>query len=276
MNEQDQPLILGDVSARSALSDPRTRNRAILKSLLTAAVVVDSILGLLLIYFVFLHGPYFNLQQLDVTGNRRLSRAEVFEASEIEPGTNILTVDLNLIAGRLKRHPWIRSATVHRVFPGQLIIEIEERAPRAILAAEKLYYVDDRGEFFTRVLPGDSVEYPLFCGFNAQNLKSSPAEVKDFLRQGLELLDLVDRTGSGLELGEVTEVRLELDDGFTLKTESGRVIVLGKGKFERKLQRYVRLKTFLARRGEWQNAHIINLDFEDRALVRSDKSHLQG
>jgi hypothetical protein len=54
------------------------------------------------------------------------------------------------------------------------------------------------------------------------------------------------------------------------------VLVLGKSDFELKIQRYERLKRFLTRRGEWNNARIINLDFEDRALVRSDKARLQG
>ena len=110
--------------------------------------------------------PYFNLQQIDVLGNRRLSRAEVLEASEIELGANLLTIDLNTIVAGLNRRAWIRSASVHRRFPGQLIIEIEERTPRAILAAERLYYVDDQAEFFARLLPGDSVNYPLFTGIN--------------------------------------------------------------------------------------------------------------
>ena len=61
-----------------------------------------------------------------------------------------------------------------------------------------------------------------------------------------------------------------------LEEQPGRVLVLGKSDFELKIQRYERLKRFLTRRGEWNNARIINLDFEDRAIVRSDKARLQG
>jgi cell division septal protein FtsQ len=220
--------------------------------------------------------PYFNLQQIDVTGNRRLSHDEVVEASDLEIGANLLTIDLNTVVAELKRHPWIRTATVHRRFPGQLIIEIEERTPRAILAADKLYYVDDKAEFFARLAPGDSVNYPLFTGITDQELKSNSSEVRELLRLALDLLEIVEHTAFDAESFIISEIRLNLEDGLCIKTDSGRLVILGKSGFENKMQRFARLKQFLRARGEWQNARIIDLDFDDRALVRPNKPRLQG
>jgi cell division protein FtsQ len=260
--------------------DPRAkklaRNRVVLKWLLGIVLSVDGVLALLLAYLFFLHMPYFNLQQVDITGIRRLSRAEVVEASEVEAGINLLTVDLQSIASRLKRHPWIRSAVVYRRFPGQLIIEIEERTPRAILASDRLYYVDEQAEFFTRLLPGDSVHYPLFTGVTPQDLKNHGSEVREMIRLGLGLLDLIERAGLEDDPSAIGEIRMNLHEGLQFHMRTGKIIILGKADFERKMQRYGRLKRFLIQRGEWQNARIINLDFEDRALVRWDKPQLQG
>jgi cell division protein FtsQ len=279
MTSLSSPLIAEQRLTHVEPADPseaRKRNRVFLKGVLIAGLTIDAILVVLLAYLFFLHMPYFNLQQVEVTGSRRLSRAEVIEASETVSGINLLTVDLGAIAARLQRHPWIRSASVYRRFPGSLIIEIEERTPRAILAAEKLYYVDERAEFFTRLLPGDSVQFPLFTGVTAEELKSRGPEIQEMVRLGLGVLDLVERSGKSIDSLAVVEVRLNLDDGLSLQTADSRTVVLGKDNFERKIQRYGRLKRFLTRRGEWQNARIINLDFEDRALVRWDKPHLQG
>jgi cell division protein FtsQ len=267
---------VGGIQGRTAPGWLRPPNPAILRSLLIVGLTVDAALGLIFVYLFFLHMPYFNLQQIDVTGNRRLPRDEILEASQVEIGANLLTIDLNTIVAGLKRHAWIRSASVHRRFPGQIIIEIEERRPRAILAAEKLYYVDDQAEFFARLLPGDSVDYPLFAGITSHELKSNASEVRELLRLGLGLLEIVERTVSDAEAFTISEIRLNLEDGLSLKTDSGRLIILGKTGFESKMRRYVRLKKFLSGRGEWQNAWIINLDFEDRALVRSDKPRLRG
>ncbi|MEW6137623.1 MAG: FtsQ-type POTRA domain-containing protein [Thermodesulfobacteriota bacterium] len=262
---------------RDHVVEKRKRNHVILKSLLALGISIDAVLALMLVYLFFLHMPYFNLQEVEVTGNRRLSRAEIIEASEIEAGTNLLTINLAAVAERLKRHPWVRSAVVYRKFPGQLIVEIEERTPRAILAAEKLYYVDEQAEFFSRLLPGDSVEYPLFTGVTGADLDRRGPEIREMIRLGLGLFDTVERSKSGLDLSEISEVRMKLEEGLVLQTREGRILMLGKSDFEEKLQRYDRLKRFLTRRGQWNSARIINLDFEDRALVRSsDKSSHQG
>ncbi|MGO9568427.1 MAG: cell division protein FtsQ/DivIB [Desulfomonilaceae bacterium] len=279
MTEKSRLIVPEKKARRCIPTDPvetRRRNRKFLKSILMACLTFDAILTLVLLYMLFLHMPYFNLQQVDVTGNRRLSRAEVIEASEIEEGINLLTVDLSAIAARLRRHPWIRFATVYRRFPGKLIMEIEERIPRAILAAGKLYYVDEQAEFFTRLLPGDSVNYPLFTGVTAEELKVNAPEIQEMVRMGFGVLDLMERIGSEIDSSGIGEIQLNLKGGLGLQTRAGRLLVLGKSDFELKIQRYERLKRFLTQRGEWNNARIINLDFEDRALVRPDKARLQG
>lgn len=262
---------------RDHVVEKRKRNHVILKSIFALGISIDAALALMLVYLFFLHMPYFNLQEVEVTGNRRLSRAEIIEASEIEAGANLLTINLAAVAERLKRHPWVRSAVVYRKFPGQLIVEIEERTPRAILSAEKLYYVDEQAEFFSRLLPGDSVDYPLFTGVTAADLDGRGPEIREMIRLGLGLFDTMERSKSGLDLSEISEVRMKLEEGLVLQTREGRILMLGKSDFEEKLQRYDRLKRFLTRRGQWNGARIINLDFEDRALVRSsDKSSHQG
>lgn len=258
------------------VAERRKRNRVILKSILAGVVTVDVILALLLVYVLFLHMPYFNLQQVDVVGNRHLSKDEVVEASEIERGINLLTVSLPGIAERLRRHPWIRSASVYRRFPGRLIIEIHERSPQAILAAGKLFFVDEQGEPFTRVLPGDPISYPLFTGVTKQELTERSAEVRELMKRGRNMLDLLERLEIGLKAGEVSEVRVDPDAGLTLITRDGLTLILGNGDYESKLQRFDRLKRYLTSRGAWTNARIIDLDFEDRALVRPVGAHGQG
>lgn len=266
-----QPLTASDTVYK------RQRNRRILKGLLIVTLTADCMLFVALVALVLVYLPYFNLREVEVVGNRRLSRTEVVEASGMESGANLLTVNIGAIAERLRRHPWIRSAAVYRRFPGRIVLEIEERTPRAILAANKLYYVDEQAEFFTRLLPGDSVRLPLFTGVKEEDLRASGSEIKDMLRNGLRLIDYMDKGTCGLDIAEISYIRIKVEEGLRLYTTSGQVVILGKSDLEQKMERFGRLKKFLTQRGEWHNAREINLDFEDRALVRSsDKARLQG
>ena len=252
----------------------RGRNRSILKALVASGITINVFLAIALVYLFSRGAPYFNLRNVEVTGNHKLSVTEVIEAAEIESGVNLLTVELNSIVMRLKRHPWLRSAAVYRRFPDQLVIEVEERTPRGVMAADKLYYLDENAEIFTRLFPGDSIDYPLFTGLKPNEITGNALAVQDTLRNALGLVDKLDKFSAELSVNELSEIRLSLDEGITLLTRSGQFIVLGKGNFESKLTRYGQLKKLLADKGEWRHARVINLDFDDRAIVRSSAEPL--
>src|SRR5690606_13617764 len=73
---------------------------------------------------------------------------------EWQDGRNLLDVDIADIKSRLERVGQIRSAQVERVFPDELRIRVEERAPVARILAQRasgeklVLYVDAEGEVF--------------------------------------------------------------------------------------------------------------------------------
>ncbi|MGC8660248.1 MAG: cell division protein FtsQ/DivIB [Desulfomonilaceae bacterium] len=246
-------------------------SQVVLKTLFLAGICLDLLLACLMGYLVVARTSYFNLSKVDVFGNHRLSKEEVIAFSNVKKGENLLNIDLEAITTKLRQHPWIREDSVYRRFPGQLVIEIDERIPRAILASDRLYYVDESGKIFTRVSPGDPIDLPLFTGLRPADLRQKSEQAQESLLLALKLTDLMDRPESQLNIRNVREINLSQEDGLTLKMNSGRVIIFGHSNFETKISRYERLKKFLTASGQWHNARIINLDFEDRAIVRSSK-----
>ncbi|MDQ1284662.1 MAG: cell division protein FtsQ [Thermodesulfobacteriota bacterium] len=248
--------------------------RSVLKILFVTGICLDILLACALGYLIVIRSSYFNLNKVDVYGNHRLSKEEVIEAARLETGMNLLSIDLESITERLLRHPWIRSGSIYRRLPGQLVLEVEERTPRGILASDRLYYIDEKGIVFTRVLPGDPIDLPLFTGIQSDNMRLHPGEIQDSLRSGLKLTELIDRVDFGLHYADVREINISSEEGLTLKMKSGQIVILGHDDFESRLLRFDRLRKFLTDRGQWRNAHIINLDFEDRAIVRSSEDPL--
>lgn len=248
--------------------------RSVLKILFVTGICLDILLACALGYLIVIRSSYFNLNKVDVYGNHRLSKEEVIEAARLETGMNLLSIDLESITERLLRHPWIRSGSIYRRLPGQLVLEVEERTPRGILASDRLYYIDEKGIVFTRVLPGDPIDLPLFTGIQSDSMRLHPGEIQDSLRSGLKLTELIDRVDFGLHYADVREINISSEEGLTLKMKSGQIVILGHDDFESRLLRFDRLRKFLTDRGQWRNAHIINLDFEDRAIVRSSEDPL--
>jgi cell division protein FtsQ len=241
----------------------------VLRAFFASTLLVNVLLILALGLLVFVRIPYFALERIEITGNQNLSDQTVIEASGVKLGANLLLLDLAQMSRKLEQRPRISSASVYRRFPGKLLIDVQERAPRAILSAERLYYVDKEGRVFTRVLPGDPVDYPLITGVSAKDLKTRENQVIDMTHRALGVLKVMERLSLSRGEFNAIELRIDLNHGITVINRDGKEIILGKAAYQEKLTRLSKLRKFLESRGKWRAAGIIDLDYEDRALVRA-------
>ena len=69
----------------------------------------------------------------------------------VSRGTPILAVDLEAARRRIQTLPWVRHATVRRVLPDTVVVEIIERRPLAIWQHEKKFaLIDEEGKVILR------------------------------------------------------------------------------------------------------------------------------
>ncbi|MGI6576185.1 MAG: cell division protein FtsQ/DivIB [bacterium] len=80
--------------------------------------------------------PVFNLKEITYVGNQVLKREDLERLTAVECGENIFTIRPQQIEKWIQVTPWVKKATVKRVLPNELIIEIEEREPAFLV----LYY----------------------------------------------------------------------------------------------------------------------------------------
>ncbi|HSF58269.1 MAG TPA: FtsQ-type POTRA domain-containing protein, partial [Candidatus Binatia bacterium] len=94
--------------------------------------------------FVF-ESAYFSVSEIQVCGGEKFGGNEIVALAGLKHGMNIWHIEPATIEGKVAKHPWVRRVLVRRDFPRRIIIDVEERAPKAIVAARKLYYVDGDG-----------------------------------------------------------------------------------------------------------------------------------
>ena len=101
--------------------------------------------GIFSSYRFITQSPRFNINEINLVGHKRLSNEEL--SSWIGPiiGKNIFKLELDGISKRLVEHPWIQSASVRRVLPQGIHIEIKERTPFAKIQMEQVYVMDNYG-----------------------------------------------------------------------------------------------------------------------------------
>ncbi len=74
----------------------------------------------------------FGIANLTVTGQNQLTKEEVLASARVTGRSSLLFLDADATRERLKANSWIADATVRKLLPGQLQIEIKEREPFAL------------------------------------------------------------------------------------------------------------------------------------------------
>ncbi len=74
----------------------------------------------------------FGIKAVTITGTRALSEGEVLGLADIGPHRSLLLLDVAEIRSRLKSIPLVKDASVTKLYPDRLLVEIEERAPTAL------------------------------------------------------------------------------------------------------------------------------------------------
>lgn len=75
---------------------------------------------------ILLKAPFFNLNKVDVKGNKIIETSNVVDSKKLI-GSNIFLLDTNEIKNEILKNPYVKTAEVKRVFPRGLAVNVTER-----------------------------------------------------------------------------------------------------------------------------------------------------
>lgn len=74
----------------------------------------------------------FGIDQISVTGHRFTSDRDLFAALDLGRTRSLASFDAAAVRRRFEQLPWIKSAEITRVWPGELVIRVSERKAFAV------------------------------------------------------------------------------------------------------------------------------------------------
>jgi cell division protein FtsQ len=74
----------------------------------------------------------FSIKAVTIVGERELKEQDILAVAGIGPRNSLVFLDVATIRERLKQLPLVKEAAVTKLYPGRLLIEIEERQPFAL------------------------------------------------------------------------------------------------------------------------------------------------
>ena len=214
-----------------------------------------------------IENPYFSVREIQVRAGKTIGGTEIVAMAGLRHGMNIWNLEPAAIEQRIARHPAVRRVVVRREFPRRVVIEVEERTPKAIVAAGKLYYVDAEGVLFREVGKGENIQFPLLTGLRADQFATSNRAMRLKLQDAMRLGDLMTQDSHVL-----SEIHFDSAERVVLYTTSYPVALrMGWGDWDDKIKRLDRVL------GLWkgQEERLASLDVSFKGQVVAQISRMK-
>ena len=155
----------------------------------------------------------FGISEISITGQAVTGERQILSALELDERTSTITFDANAARERLLALPAVSDATVRKVYPGQVIVNITENVPIARWRIDgKTYVIDAAGKTIGNALDVDD-GLPLVIGAGAaddatiivralQRYSAIAAGLVAVSRIGDRRWDLIYRSGLRVQLPE--------------------------------------------------------------------------
>ena len=235
-----------------------------------ASVTVSVVAGRFLLY-----SPQVLLlksDQIDLLGNHIVSRESVLQPFAHDRNRSVLRIPLEARRSQLEQLPWVESASVERILPNRIRVELTERTPIAFLRnGNELALIDAHGVILNRP-EGEDLHFPIVGGLP----DSMPREEREKrIETYLEFLrdaDLV-RGGSSdrvseIDLSNAKDLRVVMTGLASLTDSQAVTIHFGNSDFTGKYRMLV--ENFAQWQANAGRVQSIDLQYSRQVVVNAD------
>src|ERR1700751_2987347 len=269
--DEESPFLRGQkrVSARRSSIPKKTASR-LLRACIVVAVLCIGAIGAGGLYEYGERSWRFRVESSDnieITGMQNVTKAQIMEVMGADIGRNIFFIPLAQQKAQLEQIPWVESATVMRLLPNRLTVEIHERTPVAFARVGPRIFLIDAGGTLMELPQKHKYSFPVILGMNPGEPLSTRAPRMKAYNELVQDLD----SGGARYSQDLSEV--DLSDLENLKVRvndpQGDVLVeLGASDYLKRYQTYV--SHVQEWRQQFQKLESVNLRYDNQVIVNPD------
>jgi cell division protein FtsQ len=151
------------------------------------------------------HSPQVALlkpDQVELSGNHIVGRDAVLQQFARDRGHSVLSIPLDVRRSALEELSWVESASVQRILPNRIRVEITERTPIAFLRnGTELALIDAHGVILDRPR-GEDFQFPIVTGLSDNTAREERGRRMQTYQEFVKDIDLV-RAGSSDRVSEI-------------------------------------------------------------------------
>jgi cell division protein FtsQ len=153
----------------------------------------------------------FRITTVAINGRKQLSQDEVLAIGGVNGRSSLLFLDAATVRDKLKANPWISDATILKLYPGRLQIDIVERSAFALWQqGGRRSVISDDGAVLEPYMSRRFVSLPLVVG------KGADTRARDFLALLDRYPQVRSQTKAAIFVGE-RRWNLRLNDGLDIR-----------------------------------------------------------
>ena len=174
-------------------------------------ILIISVTLFIFIVLLFLRSSFFEVREIIITGEERLSEEEIRNLMDFDKTVNIFFIPASLISERIESNPWVKEVQTKKHFPNKVEMIIIERIPVAqVTFKDKIYLLDDLG-FVLSLIELEDEKLPTISDLKINEVKIGKQIEKKELTGALEILKNLSeeirnkvRIISASDIGELT------------------------------------------------------------------------
>jgi len=213
-------------------------------------------------------------EQIELTGNHVVTREAVLRPFAQDRNLSVLQIPLDLRRGQLEQIPWVESASVHRILPNRIRVELTERTPVAFARnGNEVELIDPHGVILDRPRDAD-LQFPVVTGVSDDLPRDQREKRMQLFQEFMKDIELVrggaSQTVSEVDLSIPKDLRVILT-GLASPTDTQAVTVhFGSSDFSGKFKMLVdNFSQWQAHTGRVQS---IDLQYTRQVVVNPDTS----
>ena len=213
-------------------------------------------------------------EQIELTGNKVVTREAVLRPFAQDRNHSVLQIPLDARRSQLEQIPWVESATVHRILPNRIRVELTERTPVAFARnGNEVELIDPHGVILDRPQDVD-YQFPVVTGVSDDLPRDQREKRMQLFQEFMKEIELVrggaSQTVSEVDLSIPKDLRVVLT-GLASPTDTQAVAVhFGSSDFSSKFKMLVdNFSQWQAHTGRVQS---IDLQYSRQVVVNPDTS----
>jgi len=166
---------------------------------------------------IFMMSSVFNIKEIVVSDNKKISSQETINLSGLTIGTNMFKTSNSSIRNAIKTNPYIENVKIKRSISGTVKLEIEERVPTYMLKFANAYvYINNQG--YMLEITETPLELPIITGFvtPAESIKEGNRLVVEDLKKLEDVIKIIESSKNNSLANMITEVNIANSSNYIL------------------------------------------------------------